>query len=99
MRCSPSVACVAMSPPPSPDPLLNSQFVVLLDGLLQADFLRVSGIGAALAVVTEREGGDQHARELPGQPSYSPIAITFPVGGVPRTRSVVQGHLQRVAHA
>jgi len=59
------------------DPYANFNFLVEIDGVTQAGFQEVSGLGAEVAVVEYREGDEKirAVRKLPGLIRYSPILL------------------------
>lgn len=59
------------------DPYAHFNFLVEIDGITQAGFQEVSGLGAEIAVVEYREGDDKTrtVRKLPGLIKYSPIVL------------------------
>jgi len=58
------------------DPFRNFNFLVEIQGIVQASFLECSGLEATTEVVEYREGGDNTTvRKLPGKTSYSDITL------------------------
>jgi len=59
------------------DPYANFNFLVEIDGITQAGFQEVSGLGAEVAVVEYREGDEKTraVRKLPGLIRYSAIVL------------------------
>jgi hypothetical protein len=57
------------------DPCPAFNFVVEMDGLVQAGVTGVIGLNGALTVVEYREGGDELVRKLPGLAKYSNIML------------------------
>jgi len=59
------------------DPYANFNFLVEIDGITQAGFQEVSGLGAEVAVVEYREGNEKTnaVRKLPGLIRYTSIVL------------------------
>jgi phage tail-like protein len=59
------------------DPYANFNFLVEIDGVTQAGFQEVSGLGAEVSVIEYREGADKTntVRKLPGLIRYSSIVL------------------------
>jgi phage tail-like protein len=60
------------------DPYRDFNFLVELDGIIQASFTECSGIGATTEVIEMREGGDNTTvRKLPGKTTYKNITLKW----------------------
>lgn len=58
------------------DPYRNCNFLVEIDGIMQAGFSDCSGLGSSNDPVEYREGGDNTTmRKLPGQTKYTNISL------------------------
>jgi phage tail-like protein len=63
------------------DPYRNFNFLVEIDGIVQASFLECSGLNAATEVIEYREGGDNTTvRKLPGKTNYKDITLKWGLG-------------------
>jgi phage tail-like protein len=63
---------------PRTDPYRNFNFLVEIQGIIQASFLECSGLGATTEVIEHREGGDNTTvRKLPGKTMYSDITLKW----------------------
>jgi phage tail-like protein len=61
-----------------PDPYLNYNFLVELDGIARAAFQECSGFDATTDVIEHREGGENTTpRKLPGMTKYSNIQLKY----------------------
>lgn len=61
-----------------PDPYLNFNFLVELDGIARAAFHEVNGFDATIDVIEHREGGENTTvRKLPGMTKYSNIVLKW----------------------
>lgn len=59
-----------------PDPYMNFNFLVEIDGITRAAFQECSGLDATIDVVEHREGGENTTpRKLPGMTKYSNIVL------------------------
>ena len=59
-----------------PDPFVNFNFLVEVDGIRRAAFHECSGIDSAIDVIDHREGGENtNTRKLPGLTKYSNIVL------------------------
>jgi phage tail-like protein len=60
------------------DPYRDFNFLVELDGIVQASFIECSGFGATTEVIEMREGGDNTTvRKLPGKTTYKNITLKW----------------------
>jgi phage tail-like protein len=60
------------------DPYRDFNFLVELDGIIQASFTECSGFGATTEVIEMREGGDNTTvRKLPGKTTYKNITLKW----------------------
>lgn len=60
------------------DPYRNYNFLVEIDGITQAGFTDVSGLGSSIEVVEYREGGfEMTAHKLPGMTKYNNIVLKW----------------------
>lgn len=60
------------------DPYKNFEFLVEIDGIIQAGFSECSGFGSEMEVIEYREGGDDiTVRKLPGKVSYPDITLRW----------------------
>jgi phage tail-like protein len=60
------------------DPYRDFNFLVELDGIIQASFTECSGFGATTEVIETREGGDNTTvRKLPGKTTYKNITLKW----------------------
>ena len=60
------------------DPYRNFNFLVEIQGIIQASFMDCGGLEATTEVVEYREGGDNTTvRKLPGKTSYSDITLKW----------------------
>jgi phage tail-like protein len=79
---------------PRTDPYSNSQFLVEIDGIVQAGFSDASGFGSNVEVVEYREGGDAATvRKLPGRVSYPDITLRW---GLTDSRELYDWHLAAI---
>lgn len=61
-----------------PDPYMNFQFLVEIDGITRAAFQQCSGFDSSIDVVEHREGGENTTvRKLPGMTKYSNIVLKW----------------------
>ena len=61
--------------PPRVDPYKNTNFLVEIDGLSQANFAECSGLSSSVDVIEYREGGDRIIRKLPGLHKVGDITL------------------------
>ncbi|GGN58806.1 phage tail protein [Actinoplanes lobatus] len=59
------------------DPFRNSNFILEIDGIEQAGFTEVTGMGVDIAVAEYQEGGHVTPRKLPGQVTYPNITLKW----------------------
>jgi phage tail-like protein len=60
------------------DPYANFNFLVELEGILQASFRECSGLEATTEVIDHRQGGDNTTvYKLPGKTTYSDITLRW----------------------
>jgi phage tail-like protein len=60
------------------DPHVNFNFLVELEGILQASFRECSGLEATTEVIDHRQGGDNTTvYKLPGKTTYSDITLRW----------------------
>jgi phage tail-like protein len=60
------------------DPYRDFNFLVELDGIIQASFTECSGFGATTEVIETREGGDNTTvRKLPGKTTYKNLTLKW----------------------
>jgi phage tail-like protein len=63
---------------PMIDPYRDFNFLVELDGIIQASFTECSGFGATTEVIETREGGDNTTvRKLPGKTTYKNLTLKW----------------------
>lgn len=81
------------------DHLLNSRFLVEIDGVTQGAFAEVSGMESQTEVIEYADGADQIVRKRPGRTTYTNIILTR---GALTThelwewyKSVMQGKIER----
>ena len=81
------------------DHLLNSRFLVEIDGVTQGAFAEVSGMESQTEVIEYADGADQIVRKRPGRTTYTNIVLTR---GALTThelwewyKSVMQGTIER----
>lgn len=61
-----------------PDPLVNFNFLVEIDGITRAAFHEVSGFDSTIDVIEHREGGENTTpRKLPGMTKHSNIILKW----------------------
>src|SRR3954454_14015469 len=61
---------------PSPDPFLNFNFMVEIDGVITAGFHDCSGLDSTVEVIEHREGGQNTTNmKIPGQTKFSNIVL------------------------
>jgi len=83
-----------------PDPYLNFNFLVEIDGITRAAFHEVSGLDSTIDVIEHREGGDNTTpRKLPGMTKHSNIVLKWGMTDDQELyqwhRDVVNGTVQR----
>jgi len=73
-----------------PDPYMNFQFLVEIDGITRAAFQQCSGFDSSIDVVEHREGGENTTvRKLPGMTKYSNIVLKW---GMSDDQNLYQWH-------
>jgi len=73
-----------------PDPYMNFQFLVEIDGITRAAFQQCSGFDSSIDVVEHREGGENTTvRKLPGMTKYSNIVLKW---GMSDDKNLYQWH-------
>ena len=82
------------------DPYRNFNFLVEIQGIIQASFMDCGGLEATTEVVEYREGGDNTTvRKLPGKTSYSDITLKWGLTSSAELwawrKSVIEGTLER----
>ena len=82
------------------DPYRNFNFLVEIDGVTQAGFSDVSGLGASTDPIEYREGGENTTvRKLPGLTKYTNITLKWGLTDSTELydwfRQVVRGELRR----
>lgn len=82
------------------DPYVNFNFLVELDGIIQAGFRECSGLESTTEVIDHRQGGDNTTvYKLPGKTSYSDITLKWGLTDSRELydwrRSVISGQVQR----
>lgn len=66
----------ARAPGGKPEPFINYNFIVEIDGITEAHFLEVEGLNVTVDVIEFREGGDSLAPILlPGLAHYGPLVL------------------------
>ena len=61
---------------PAPDPFLNFNFMVEIDGVITAGFHDCSGLDSTVDVIDFREGGQNTTlKKIPGQTKFSNIVL------------------------
>jgi len=77
-----------------PDPNMNFNFLVEIDGITRAAFQQCSGFDSTIDVVEHREGGENTTvRKLPGLTKYSNISLKW---GMTDDRQLYDWHRQVV---
>jgi phage tail-like protein len=77
-----------------PDPYVNFNFHVELDGIVRGSFHEVSGIESTVDVVEHREGGwNTTPRKLPGQTKHANIVLRW---GMASDRELCEWHQEVV---
>jgi len=77
-----------------PDPYVNFNFLVEIDGITRAAFQEVSGLNATIDVIEHREGGENTSpRKLPGMTKYGNITLKW---GMVEDTDLYQWHLDAV---
>jgi phage tail-like protein len=83
-----------------PDPFLNFNFLVEIDGITRAAFHEVNGFDSTIDVIEHREGGDNTTpRKLPGMTKHSNIVLKWGLADDTQLyqwhRDAVNGNVQR----
>lgn len=83
-----------------PDPYLNFNFLVEIDGITRAAFHEVNGFDSTIDVIEHREGGDNATpRKLPGMTKHSNIVLKWGLADDTQLydwhRDTVNGNIQR----
>jgi phage tail-like protein len=83
-----------------PDPHLNFNFLVEIDGITRAAFHEVNGFDSTIDVIEHREGGDNTTpRKLPGMTKHSNIVLKWGLADDTQLyqwhRDAVNGTVQR----
>lgn len=83
-----------------PDPYVNYNFHVELDGITRAAFQEASGFDSTIDVIEHREGGENTTlRKLPGMTKYSNIVLKWGMTDDRELydwhRSTVRGSIER----
>lgn len=83
-----------------PDPFLNFNFLVEIDGITRAAFHEVNGFDSTIDVIEHREGGDNTTpRKLPGMTKHSNIVLKWGLADDTQLyqwhRDAVRGNVQR----
>ena len=83
-----------------PDPYVNYNFLVEIDGITRGAFQEASGFDSTIDVIEHREGGDNTTpRKLPGQTKHSNIVLKFGLADdrdlYDWHREVINGNVQR----
>ena len=77
-----------------PDPNMNFNFLVEIDGITRAAFQQCSGFDSTIDVIEHREGGENTTvRKLPGLTKYSNISLKW---GMTDDRQLYDWHRQAV---
>lgn len=82
------------------DPYVNFNFLVELEGIVQAGFRECTGMEATTEVIDHRQGGDNTTvYKLPGKTSYGDITLKWGLTDSPELwnwrRLVIEGRVQR----
>lgn len=73
------------------NPYMSHNFLIEIDGIVQAGFSECSGLGSAIEMTEYREGGDtKTVRKLRGKVSYPDITLKW---GVTTSRELYDWHL------
>jgi phage tail-like protein len=77
-----------------PDPNINFNFLVEIDGITRAAFQQCSGFDSTIDVIEHREGGENTTvRKLPGLTKYSNISLKW---GMAEDRQLYDWHRQAI---
>ena len=77
-----------------PDPYVNFNFLIELDGITRGAFQECSGFDSTIDVIEHREGGDNTTpRKLPGMTKYSNIVLKW---GLTDSHDLYDWHKQTV---
>lgn len=81
-----STARPAAQPGTTVDPYLASNFKLVINGITEASFKEVAGLGARFELLSWREAGNNSiVRAIPGQVTYPPVTLR---SGVTSSRSM-----------
>jgi phage tail-like protein len=76
------------------DPYKDFNFLVEIDGIVQAGFSECSGFGSEIEIVNYREGGDARTmRKLPGKITYPDLTLKW---GITDSRELYDWHLAAI---
>jgi phage tail-like protein len=77
------------------DPLNGRNFIVEINGITQAGFSEVSGLGSSIQIIEYREGNDktQSNQKLPGRVDYPNIVLKW---GVTNNDELLKWHLELI---